>query len=395
MTLAEEGFSQYALCRRTISFIHPLLIVGLGVGIPRFVAFSSVDKSMRNPGSYFLSGLFIILFFSTIFLVTIFFTRDIFSYLVFGDKKFSYLIPDLELMLLGIIIHSASYGYFRGKVMMIHANLLQLINLSILPLLVFLFFNTIEDILAVTGLLWIVISLILFFAVLLKDSFKWSEIISCGKELLNYGIQRVPGDVALGGFLALPAYLTAHFVNDNLKTAGYVAFGMSLLNMAGAAFAPICLLLLPKVSKIIAKNDFNLLKRQVNVITVWTISITVLGLLIIEFFAEPLIKIYLGAMYGDLALSVRIIMTASVGYTIYISLRSVLDAYYIRAVNTKNIFIVFIIFLIGVYILWWVGFNYLYMLFIFVFSFSLLGFLTFFETKKIIRSNISTILKTG
>jgi len=58
--LGKEGFSQYALSRRKISFILPLLLMGLGVGIPRYIAFSHSSKNHKNPDGYFISGIIVI-----------------------------------------------------------------------------------------------------------------------------------------------------------------------------------------------------------------------------------------------------------------------------------------------------------------------------------------------
>jgi len=82
---------------------------------------------------------------------------------------------------------------------------------------------------------------------------------------------------------------------------------------------------------------------------------------------------------------VQIVILSSFGYTIYISLRSIIDAYYVKAVNTKNIIISFLAFIVfegGLY--YFVSPDYLIMLYCFVGAMLLLGLLTYFETKKII-----------
>ena len=381
--LGETGFSEYAIVRRTVSFIQPLLIIGLGVGIPRYVAFASVDNSQEKSGAYFISG-FLIIEIITIFFLAIFnILSSQFSFWIFGNETFSFFIPYMSLMIFGVITHSIVYSYLRGKIKMGAANTLQLLNLGIIPICVFSMTNDIKDILLFTGIIWTAVSIIFLIAIFITLKWNTENIISHGKELLLYGIQRVPGDVALAGFLALPAYFTAHLIDDNLKTAGFVAFGMSLLNMAGAAFGPICLLLLPQASKVIATKDFSKLKIYSNRIALLTLMITVFALLIFELFTKTILQIYLGETSTSLILCVRIIMFACVGYSIYISLRSILDAYYVKAINTKNIFISFIVFIIPSLYIVVQKLNFTYILFVFIGSMSLLGFLTYLETKKI------------
>ena len=55
-------FSEYAISRRTISFLLPLLIMGLGVGIPRYVAFSVEDA--EKQGTFYVSGIILTLLFA-------------------------------------------------------------------------------------------------------------------------------------------------------------------------------------------------------------------------------------------------------------------------------------------------------------------------------------------
>ena len=94
---------------------------------------------------------------------------------------------------------------------------------------------------------------------------------------------------------------------------------------------------------------------------------------------------YLGTAYSDLVLTSRIILAGSLGYTVYISLRSALDAYYIKAVNTKNIFIALVFFMLFSAIVWITGGNYFWIISIFVIAVSALGILTIFDTYKIFR----------
>ncbi|PJB14299.1 MAG: hypothetical protein CO118_09340, partial [Flavobacteriales bacterium CG_4_9_14_3_um_filter_32_8] len=87
----ENDFSEYAICRRTISFILPLLIMGLGVGIPRYVAFAHDNE--KGQSSYFFAGLIITLTFALPILLIIYLLKTQFSFLFFGDASFEYLVP--------------------------------------------------------------------------------------------------------------------------------------------------------------------------------------------------------------------------------------------------------------------------------------------------------------
>jgi O-antigen/teichoic acid export membrane protein len=386
--LPENGFTDYSLSRRTISFIQPLLILGLGVGIPRYVAFSEARNSERHSGSYFVAGMLIVLIVAVPFLLLLVGAKTFFSELLFDTAKFADVMPQIALMLLGLIFHSVVYSYYRGKVKMIHANILQIVNLGIVPLAAFAGGNSLSSVLLFTGAGWTLIPVLFMVHVFVQLEWKVSELKSCTKELLVYGLQRVPGDTALAGFLALPAFFTAHLVDDNLVTAGYVAFSMSMLGLAGAAFGPICLLLLPSASKIIVAKDFRLLNALTNKVAVWTLGLTTAGIAFVLLFAEPVLDLYLGSSSPELLLCLRIIILSAIGYTIYISLRSILDAYYIRAVNTLNIFIAFVLFVICAVVVVTMSLNYIWLLICFNVCMLILGLLTARETYRIFKREL-------
>jgi O-antigen/teichoic acid export membrane protein len=234
------------------------------------------------------------------------------------------------------------------------------------------------------------ISLFFLFQIFISHPPVFSRDRKPAKELFNYGIRRVPGDFALAGFMALPALLTAHLVSDNLSTAGDVAFSVSLVNMAGAAFGPICLLLLPKASTAFAQNNTGGLLKEVKIITWFTALSSLVGILIVQIFAEELLTLYLGSYPSSLPEIVRWVVPGILGFGVYVSLRSVLDAYYIKAVNTSNIILTSVVFLFISGATFFMKLDFMYILYGFLFSVFLLGFLTLRQTFQLLTGKGTT-----
>jgi O-antigen/teichoic acid export membrane protein len=286
-------------------------------------------------------------------------------------------------MLIGLIFHSLCYGYFRGNLSMIKANFLQLINMGIVPLLAFFLKNNLKEIILLNGLIIILVSFIFLTRIAKNITFERNEIYTNLKELMAYGIQRVPGDFGLSGLFSLPSTITAHI--SGVTIAGYVAFGTSLLNMVGAGFAPLGLILLPKASQLVANKDFKILKTYIIKILKITFILTVLGIGFFEIFADKIIMIYLDTLNSDLLIITRIIISASIGYTIYVAMRSIIDAYYVKAINTKNIFISLIFFLTVAFGTILVKKSYIFLVINLVVAIILLGILTLIEVKKVLK----------
>lgn len=266
---------------------------------------------------------------------------------------------------------------------MVRANILQILNAGVIPILVFVSHTDIVNILSLTGLFWILTSTITL--ILISKTMEWDKTASlfpCVKELLTYGIQRVPGDFGMAALISLPAIITAHMAG--IKEAGYVAFGTTILNMTGALFAPFGLVFLSKASQLIANKDMDKLKDYILRLASLTILLTLSGLIFFEIFAGVIIKIYLGETFSDLILSARIIMLGCLAYTFYVSMRSIIDAYYVKAVNTLNIIMALLFFLTASGLVYVLKGSHIALLNAFVAALYVLGILTLLEVCKLL-----------
>jgi len=116
-----------------------------------------------------------------------------------------------------------------------------------------------------------------------------------------------------------------------------------------------------------------------------TIILTLSGLIIFEIFAEQIINIYLGKTLDELTIISRIVMIGCLSYTYYVSMRSILDAYYIRSVNTKNIIIALLSFLTVAFFIYVLNRNYMFIVITLVGALYVLGSLTFYDIFKLVR----------
>jgi O-antigen/teichoic acid export membrane protein len=381
--LGKEGFSEYVLVRRIISFLWSALILGMGVAIPRYIGYSYPD--LRKANTYFIAGFIILFFVVLIFsLLTNLFPKNV-AFLFFGDSKYYYLIFPINIMLIGLIFHSLCYIYFLGNLSMIKANFLQLINIGIVPLLTFFLTDNLKEIILLNGLTVILVSFIFFVSIAKSISFERNGIYTNIKELMVYGIRRTPGDFGLSGLFSIPSTIVAHV--SGVTVAGYVAFGTSLLSIVGSSFKPLDLILLPKASRLVANDDFKILKTYIIKILKITFILTVLGIVFFEVFADKIILIYLGTLNSDLLIITRIIIIASIGYTIYVVMRSIIDAYYVKAINTKNIFISLVFFLLTSFVMILLKKSYIFFVINFVISIILLGILTLIEVKRLLNKD--------
>ena len=76
-----------------------------------------------------------------------------------------------------------------------------------------------------------------------------------------------------------------------------------------------------------------------------TFVLSFAGVLFYEVFANEIIRLYLGQTFDALVGITRVIMGGGIAYAIYVSLRSIVDAYHVKGVNTINILLSLSVFL--------------------------------------------------
>jgi O-antigen/teichoic acid export membrane protein len=331
--LGKQGFSEYSVARRTNSLTYPIVLLGLGVALPRYIGHTRRTGKMDPGPMYYGAALRCVLCALTVAAMLMNALPKKFAFVFFGDATYSPLVFPLTLMMTGLTVHTVIYGYFRGQLAMDRANLLQFMNFGIAPIVAFLLFHRdLRSTLLGLGLLFtLVAGVALFFT-------PWKQVVFAAgkdvKELLRYGLQRLPADFGQLALLTLPAIFVTHF--QGIREGGFVAFSISVLTMMGAVFAPIGIVLLPKASQMLADNRYEELRSHVRRIS-WATGIVAVGMtLALEAFARPLIRLYLGSGYEEVASLIQLLGLGIVPDAAYCSLRSLIDAHHAGAMNTLN-----------------------------------------------------------
>ncbi len=375
----DEDFSVFSIYKRNFSFLQPLLMLGLGVGIPRYVALNFND--IKKINGFFSGATFLILFVCLISSFILFLFSNQISSIVFGSEEYSYLVTPLILMMNGVLFYNISYSLFRGRLQMGIANFMQFVFLGIVPIISLLISDSLETALYVNGILWCILSIIGWVIGFISLGGKFGIERIQIKELFLYGLYRLPGDIGLGFFFLLPVLVIVHLTGDTI-VGGYVAFGITLINMVGSLFTPICVVLLAQAGNLIADKNFDTLKSITIKISRLVLGLVISGIIVFEIFTPLILEIYLGQSNESLVLVCRIIFLSSLGYGLYIALRSILDAIFVQPVNSIYILISLIVF--SVICFYSVNFstgNEIYIiLYGFLFSITLLGGLTLYKT---------------
>lgn len=341
-----EGFEPYTVVRRTISFLQTVLLFGLGVALVRFVAISGNRAEQIGLLHAVVKPLCLVW---AVLLAAFAIAPALLSRLFFGDASHADLTLPIGLLTVGLLMHAVIYSFWRGTMEMGKANVLQVINLAVVPNVAMWWGPSMPIVLWSMGIAWCAFSAIGLLPVLLKRS----TVISAAERsrLLRYGIPRVPGDLVLASLLTIPVYLVNHV--GGLAAGAQVAFGLTLVNLASSAYSPMSLLLLPKAAAMLAEKRWPELERRTRRIA-WTALLTGIAMVaVFQLIASPLLRWYLGETGLAMVTTCRIVFISAIFMGVFVSLRSILDAYYTAPRNTFNLLAAFAAFIGGVVLYLW------------------------------------------
>ena len=334
-----SGFGEYALARRAASFMQPVLLMGLGVGLVRYIAITSSDGILDPDlqASYIATGYGAVIVFSLLVLAGVNMAPGFFAKLVFGKRGYEGHLLAISIMVEGYIVNALVFAYYRGRGDFVIANLMMALCQGLAPLAAVLLSRSVIDAVMLTGIVMTALSA-MFALPVFKEVLPRLGRLHPGaiRELLRYGLTRVPGDLSLAVMLGLPAFLTANFYG--VREAGYVAFGISLVSMVGALFGPVGFVMLPRLSSIVSEGRREEAKFLLKRIIVFTILMSVTTTLVLYLFAGYLVTYWLGARFVDSTVIIRLSVLAAVPNAIFVSLRSSIDAAYVKAMNASNMY---------------------------------------------------------
>ncbi len=376
LKFSEIGLADYSLAKRNITYLYTFFLLGLGVTVPKYIANKIAENSGQENDVFFAASLILL---SVIFTYTTFFLlfSESVSYMLFGDKHFTNYIPPILFSITALLLHALVYAYYRGYMHFNIANLLQLSNLGFIPLFAIFLAKKVQEIFLFSGIM----TLLLTIPILL---YLWSKSLSDIRkatlflpQLLKYSLNRLPADFGMASLLALPSIIAVHTI-DSLN-AGYIAFSISLLSISGHLVAPFGTIMLPKISYLLGNNDLYSSKAYAKKLLSISLFVGLSGLLIYQIFTKEILMFYLGNVSDDLISTSRKIMVAVVFYPVFVTMRSIVDAYYAQAYNTYSILLSLLCFF-AIFLL--TRDTY----FSFVFALGLLAILTIFFLKPLLIS---------
>jgi O-antigen/teichoic acid export membrane protein len=163
---------------------------------------------------------------------------------------------------------------------------------------------------------------------------KLSHFTPYARDLLRYGIGRVPGILGGAMFFSLGPVIASHYVS--LAELSYLLLGLSLVTAVSYSAAPLGLVLLSKLTIMRVQNRLGEIRTHLGYLMSAVLELSAFGVLQALVFADVLIRIWVGQRFLEGTVIVRLVLLGVPFYLFVTALRSALDAASWRPYNTGN-----------------------------------------------------------
>lgn len=349
--MGARPLSEYLLLRRVLSWTVAASLLGLATGLPRYVA-RNAGNTQRNSSAYFLAALVCMAPFAALLAGIMVLDRAQFARWFFGNANEAGLVTALALLVAGFSLHRAVYGYYRGLLEMTRANLLEVVNLAVLPLSVVAMMarhHSVATMMSVTGALMAAVAALFALPILRRLRGADPQLRARCRELLEYGIPRVPGEFGAAAITALGPMLAVHFIN--IARLSPLLLGLNMLLVVGYAAGPLGVVLLSKVSMMLGRNEHEAVQSRLRLLLAGVMEISLFACIQLAIFADVVVRAWVGPGFEDHMGVIRLVLLAIPFYLFFMTLRSTIDAATVKALNTVNVLVSLVVY-VGLIFLW-------------------------------------------
>tara|TARA_R110000868_G_scaffold119018_9_gene315330 strand:+ start:9195 stop:10499 length:1305 start_codon:yes stop_codon:yes gene_type:complete len=332
-----EGFASFSLIKRTTSFIVFPLLIGAGIGIPRFISFLK-EKTNQRSLEIFLSGIIIFtLSFSFVALIILFIPEvftSAFQDTGFSKSKISFVFL---IFILSQGIYILLFSYYRGRLEFKYSTILNILIMSFIPVILIFFSENILNYFIELGAISLIILLFHIGLKVLRNKVSFKNIKEDQKKLFLFGYLRVPGEISLYALDFIPVYLVSVFIG--LNESGYISMTLLFFKMGAMFFELVGSIVLPYFGKMFVNHDSSYFISKVNKLIKYGFVAGVIVSIPFYFGSRYIIEYFFPSQVFAIKVTQAVFFVFPV-YILYILLRNILDIVKTKAYNSINLTIV-------------------------------------------------------
>lgn len=349
--VSTDEFGIYNIAKRLSDVVTYIVLLAMGIAVPKYLAEYKAKSDEGNVYLFWMSSLFLVLAASIIVGLVVFFARVPIMKWMFGVYGYEKFALAAIIYAVGCAFSTLIYSYCRGVGFYYKYSFIQIGIQIIFFVVVLIFSSDAFYILLVTGLVYVLASLGAVIAYVCKNRKLAHQLkspklyVKPVKELLIYGLPRVPGEFVLFAYNLVPLVIISN--KFDLTQSAYFSASLSVNTTITAAFGFIGVILLPAVSSAIATRKFDKVDKNITFLAILYVIVSALGILFIYFCGEWVIKILYSDEYVPAVSMLVVTSVAILPRAMFLLFRNPIDAVAKVPFNTINLAISFVVTCVG------------------------------------------------
>lgn len=329
--LSVPDYAIYNIIRRGASVITYVMLMAMGIAVPKYLSMAQEEGDQDKFARYLIASIEIVMVASVVVGLALCLGKQQSVNLLFprDESDYSVYIKPLAFYSAGCAFTTYVYSYYRAVGAFVRYTLAQL---GMQAFMLVSCFVIQEDLLKLINI-WAIVSCAysaITIGVILKKNCrpkaisKKTESKGILKELLVYGLPRVPGEFFLFAYNLVPTLLfTSKF---GLIQSSYFSVAVSLNSTITSLFGFVGIVLLPEVSKAIVSRNLKDIGKKIRILLLIYVLLAVCAIALVEILPHFVIWILYSSEYYEAIPIVRILCLAVLPNALYLLYRNPLDA---------------------------------------------------------------------
>lgn len=333
LQLGQAALGEYQVVRALVTVCVPLLLLGSGVVVPRRIARAVPIDAASNPVASILDAAWLVggALGGLAVCIAMLAPADWWA----GRPDGRSLLLLAGVLSLGVALCSTSMSSLTGLGRFVEFNVLKITLVGLVPVLAVVSADGVEEmvrnlatmsaLLALCSIWWIRRSIHLRFV--------WEHVRVGVGEIVRFGSPRVVGDFAFYSFLTLPTLAAG--AQSGAEVASVLGVGASLITIGLGIISPMSVVILPWASKRLGDGHSDTVRTHARAIVGVSSACAVLVCLGLVLLAPTVVSIV--ELERDPAVGIFRVLTLAIPLlAVFITLRSLIDAASLRALNASN-----------------------------------------------------------
>jgi O-antigen/teichoic acid export membrane protein len=313
------GFAYYQIARGTVSTFQPVLLLGLGLGLQRYLPRTEHTTRRLARQALYVEAAVI----AVVAPLGVGAGTWIAGWLGLPGGRVA--VAAILIMLGGNCLCSAGLAALRGNHQVVDSNLIYGVGLGLIPLVAFVSAETLEDFLIIQGLGAATVGVWGALVVRRHPASHLQDHEPNLKTLITYGVRRMPGEVALPTLCTFPTFAVA-VAMPGRPEAGYVGFATSAITLICSVFAMLTPVLLPRLSRLFHRTREDTGVRQLlTALPLLAGALAAAPALVIFLFAPLLVRGFLGDEFHGAIPMLRLGVFAAIPLAMFYAARPTMD----------------------------------------------------------------------